>query len=70
MAFNYYSITTSIYMIHKTSNIVNHILHKPRDLICLINISLAIGLVSGSATILLVEMCFRTTSFFVIASLI
>ena len=70
MAFNYYSITASTYMVHKTSNIVNHILHKLRDLTCLTNISLAIGLVSGSATILLVEMCFRITSFSVITSLI
>ena len=70
MAFINYSITASTYMIHKTSNIVNHILHKPRDLTCSTYISLAIGLVSGSATILLVEMCFKTTSFSIIASLI
>ena len=70
MAFNYYSITASRYMVYKTSNIVNHILYKPRDLTCLTNISLAIGLVSGPTTILLIEMCFRITSFIVIASLI
>ena len=35
MAFNYYSITASTYMVHKISNVVNHILHKPRDLTCL-----------------------------------
>ena len=70
MAFNYYSITASTYMVHETSNIVNHILHKPRDFICPTYISLAIDLVSGSATKLLVKMCFRTTSFYVIASLI
>ena len=68
MAFNYYSITASTYMVHETSNIVNHILHKPRNLTCLTNTSLTIGLVSGSTTILLVKLCFRTTSFFVIAS--
>ena len=34
MAFNYYSITVSKYMVLKTNNIVNHILHKPRDLTC------------------------------------
>ena len=70
MAFNYYSITASTYMVHKISNVVNHILHKPRDLTCLKNISIAIGLVSGSATILLVEMYFKTTSFSVITSLV
>ena len=64
MAFNYYSITASTYIVHKTSNIVTHILHRLRDLTCLTNISLAIGLVSGLVTILFVEMCFRTTSFF------
>ena len=63
MAFNYYSITVSTYMVLKTNNIVNHILHKPRDLTCLTYISLEIGLVSGSATMLFVEMYFRTTSF-------
>ena len=57
-------------MVLKTSNIVNHILHKPRDLTCLTNTSLAIGLVSGSATILLVEMYFKTTFFSIIAYLI
>ena len=57
-------------MVLKTSNIINYILHKPKDLTCLTNTSLAIDLVSGSATILLVEMCFRTTSFSIIASLI
>ena len=70
MAFNYYSIIDITYMVHKTSNIVNHILYRPRDLTCLTYISLAIGLVNGLATILLVEMCFRTTSFSIIASLI
>ena len=70
MAFNYYSIIVSTYMVLKTSNIINHILHKPRDLTCLTNTSLAIGLVSGSSNILLVEMCFKATSFFVIVSLI
>ena len=70
MAFNYYSITVSTHMVHKTSNIVNHILHKPKDLTCPTYISLAIGLVNGSATKLLIEMCFRTTSSSVIASLI
>ena len=70
MAFNYYSINASIYMVHKTSNIVNHILHRPRDLTCPIYIPLAFGLVSGSTTKLLVEICFRTTSFSVIAPLI
>ena len=54
MAFNYYSTTGSIYMVHKTSNIVNHILHKPKDLTCPTYISLAIGLVSRLATILLI----------------
>ena len=57
-------------MIHKTSNNVNHILLKPRDLTCLTNTSLDIGLVNGSTTILLVEICFRTTFFYIIASLI
>ena len=70
MTFNYYSITISTYMVFKTSNIINHILHKSRDLICLTNTFLAICLVSGSTIILLVEMCFKITSFFVIASLI
>ena len=70
MAFNYYSIIDITYMVHKTSNIANHILHKPRDFICLTNISLVIGLVSGLATILLVAMCFRITFFSVIAFLI
>ena len=44
-------------------------LHKPRDLTCLTNASLAIGLVNGSTTISLVGMCFKTTSFFLIISL-
>ena len=70
MEFNYYSITANTYMVHKTSSTVNHILLKPRYFTCLTNISLAIGLVSGLATILLIKMCFKTTSFLVIASLI
>jgi len=65
MTFIHYSITVSFRMILKT----NYILHKPRDLTCLTNTSLAIGFVSGSATIEFVEMCFRITSCSVIDSL-
>ena len=70
MYYSYYSITASTYMVHNTSNIVNHILHKPRNLTSLTYISLTIGLVSGLAIILLVEMCFRNIYFSAIVSLI
>ena len=50
MAFIYYSITASTQMVLKISNIVNHILHKPRDLTYPTYISLAIDLVSGLVT--------------------
>jgi len=69
MAFIHYSITVSFRMILKTNYIANYILHRPRDLTCLTYASLAIGFVSGSATIEFVEMCFRITSCSIIASL-
>jgi len=56
-------------MILKTSYIANYILHRSRDLTCLTNTSLAIGFVSGSATIEFVEMCFKIMSYSVIVSL-
>jgi len=70
MAFIHYSIIVSLPMIIKTSYITNYILHRPIDLTCLTNPSLAIGFVSGSVTIEFVEMCFRITSCSVIAFLI
>ena len=51
MTFIHYSITISLRMILKTSYIANYILYRPKNLICLTNASLAIGFVSGSATI-------------------
>jgi len=69
MAFIHYSIIISLRMIFKTSYITNYILHRPTDLTCLKNASLAIGFVSGSTTIKIVEMCFMITSCSIIASL-
>ena len=69
MAFIHYLITVNLRMILKTSYITNYILHRPRDLTCLTNAFLAIGFVSGSATLKFVEMCFRIMSCSVIAFL-
>jgi len=69
MAFIHYLNTVSFHMILKTNYITNYILHKPRDLTFLTNASFAIGFVGGSITIEFVEMCFRITSYSVIASL-
>jgi hypothetical protein len=56
MTFIHYSITISLRMIFKTSDIANYILYRLRDLTYLTNASLAIGFVSGYATIEFLEM--------------
>ena len=70
MAFIHYSVTVILCMILKISYITNYILHRPINLTCLTNTSLAIGFMSGFATIEFVEMCFRITSCSIIDSLI
>jgi hypothetical protein len=69
MTFIHNSVTVSLRMILKTSYITNYILQRLRDLICLINTSLAIGFMSGSTIIEFVEICFRIMSCLVIAYL-
>ena len=54
MVFIHYSITISLRMIFKTSDIANYILYRLRTY--LTNASLAIGFVSGYATIEFLEM--------------